>query len=49
MITNIIKYTQPISEDGKYALEIQYDNRDDELLEFDTQVEQMEKYKELCK
>ena len=49
MITNIIKYTQQINEDGVYALEIEYDNKESELLEFDTQIKQMKRYEELCK
>ena len=48
MITNIIKYTAPF-EDGKYALEVEYDDKESELLEFDTQIEQIKRYEELCK
>ena len=48
MITNIIKYTTPLPC-GKYALEVEYDDKDSELLEFDTQVKQMKRYEELCK
>lgn len=54
MITNIIKYTQPINDEGVYALEVEYMEPDNdevfsELLEFNTQAEQMKKYEELCK
>lgn len=50
-IQEIIKYTIPVTIMGneKYALEIKYEKNDSELLEFDTQVEQMKKYEELCK
>ena len=50
-VMNVILYTEPLREffNEKYLIEVDYSDKVSEILEFDTQVEQLKKYEELCK